>query len=181
MTTKKEKKGWIWGIIALICLPFVLLYSVFRDVFDSSKNIGNLNGKWAVSFKALLAVGGLLAPFFVSWMIWMSSTAYAASHHIEATADLADRIDQCERQVEREEILITQLEKLITHLDSDYDNLSKDIKQNDATNTAQHQTILVELGKTQTKLDLLQDLMSKSVARRGGTDATFVSNRKAPN
>ena len=44
---------------------------------DKAEMIGQLNGKWAMMFKALLALSLALLPFFLALQIWYVTNIYA--------------------------------------------------------------------------------------------------------
>ena len=39
---------------------------------ENNGQIGKLNGKWAVLFKALLAAGAFLVPLVLPWFVWVT-------------------------------------------------------------------------------------------------------------
>ena len=56
---------------------------------SDSKKIGELNGKWSVLFRAMLAISVLMVPFGVTWMTWVTITVQR--HAFDIQMGLSDR------------------------------------------------------------------------------------------
>jgi hypothetical protein len=134
------------------------------DVFSTEKRIGDLNGKWAVMLKLVVLFGTVIAPLLLTWAVWVTTNVYSSQYHRQSTAEFEARIAQMERQFVENKVVRDQLANIVSKLqritpdriediEEDYSELKKDVKQMTNENTAQHQNILIQLSKIQTKLE----------------------------
>lgn len=120
------------------------------DVFSTDKKIGDLNGKWAVLLKIVVLTGGIITPLLLTWTVWVTSNIFATQHHVYDTHDFRQRIVHIEKVLEStpERIQSNKIE---------LQELKREVKAVNDNNTSDHQDILIQLSKIQTKLELLNE------------------------
>lgn len=65
---------------------FELLFEISERLRSEAKpsRVGNLNGKWAVLFKAQLAVGAFLLPSIMAWATWATVQLFGIKSEIRS-------------------------------------------------------------------------------------------------
>jgi len=118
------------------------------DVFSTEKKIGDLNGKWAVMLKVVVLSSTVLLPVILTWAVWVTTSIFAAQHHQTDTDSFRSRIVEIEK-------ILTVTPEQIHHNTETLDTIQQDVKESTAENSKDHSGIMVELGKIQTKLEML--------------------------
>lgn len=110
--------------------------------FVSDKKIGELNGKWAALFKAVLFSLVFVIPTLFTWMIWVTTHVYASQYHIENTVDIEDRIVELEKTDAARSDVMRKIEKMEQQL---YSLENSVIPNLDKQNSTEHAKILTTL------------------------------------
>jgi hypothetical protein len=58
---------------------------------SKSKLIGDMNGKWAILFKAQLALGAFVLPMLVPWAVWVTGQVFEAKSQLNAFTSAGPR------------------------------------------------------------------------------------------
>lgn len=108
------------------------------DTMGHPARIGQLNGKWSILFRALMVVGAIFAPFFITLSAWLVTSIYDVrldqailAGKIEAFIDSSPRYtpDMAERDNLR--LKAELLDDVHTHLEvieERLDTVNKDIQ-----------------------------------------------------
>lgn len=133
-TTNEEKRGSVGKFV--------------REVLNTDKKIGELNGKWAVMLKIAVLTISTVSPLILAWAIWVTSSVFAIQYHIQDTIKFRDRIDEIEKT-------LTVTPEKIDNNKKTLEQLSAEVKNVSASNAIDHQSILVQLSKIQTQIEHL--------------------------
>jgi hypothetical protein len=118
------------------------------DVLSTEKKIGDLNGKWAVMLKMTVLAGTVVAPLIVAWTIWVTSNIFSTQFHVMDTHSFEQRI------MEIEKTLTATPERINKNAEALYE-VKTEVKDVQKSNATDHQLIMVELSKIQTKLEMI--------------------------
>lgn len=118
------------------------------EVLNTNKPIGELNGKWAVMLKLTILIVSILLPFLMTWGIWVTAHVYSSRHHIISTSSFRNRLVETEK-------IANQMVHEISKLEYEYLQLRKSLKAINESNATDHEIIMVQLSKIQTKLEIL--------------------------
>lgn len=147
------------------------LFTKLSSLLTSDKKVGELNGKWATLFKAVLIVCILVIPTLLGWATWVTTEVFSYRSHEDVTADFNERIQALERtsssiaKIEKQiDNIILKMDALpppewkrrIELLESQYATISSQLNDVDKTNTSEHGQILVLLEGIKTKVDMIK-------------------------
>lgn len=101
---------------------------------SEDNKIGGLNGKWAILFKAQLAVGAFFMPMIVSWCVWATVQLFTLQQEIVAFKALGPRYTATDAQVDQlkmKEFILAEFDKRLrpTWLTDELAELSLRIKE----------------------------------------------------
>lgn len=145
-----------------------LMLQFFKGIFHSEKKIGEMNGKWAALFRAVLVLLFFTIPTIGTWSIWITRSVWIQQGHMTTTSSFEDRIDTLEKTDVSRAHVSEQLEKINNKINqlppipwqeriNENTKCGVEIKQQildlDKTNTQEHNRISSELKESISKLD----------------------------
>jgi hypothetical protein len=80
----------------------------------ASKLIGELNGKWAILFKAQLTIGALVAPMLITWCVWCTSQIFNVQSQVATFISVGPRYTATQAALD----LATLRRDILTEVDS---------------------------------------------------------------
>jgi hypothetical protein len=124
--------------------------SIVKDVFNTDKKIGELNGKWSVMLKMMVLSSTVIIPLLLTWGVWVTTNIFSTQHHIRDTETFRQRI------VDVEKALTVTPERINENAES-LDDMKKELKETTLRNNQDHQSIMVQLSKIQTQLEGIRE------------------------